>query len=119
MSIALEARLGGHARVVAGMVPFNVVQTREVDGRPRFHRATSGKILIGAGVPGLRDAARCAGRSPLAEQPDMTGVQWGKLLLNLNNALNALSGLPLATQLADRRWRRPARRTDRGGARRC
>jgi 2-dehydropantoate 2-reductase len=33
-------------------------------------------------------------------------VQWGKLLLNLNNALNALSGLPLRDQLLDRRWRR-------------
>ena len=37
--------------------------------------------------------------------PTWPRVQWGKLLLNLNNALNALSGLPLATQLADRRWR--------------
>ena len=35
----------------------------------------------------------------------MAGVLWGKLMLNLNNALNALSGVPLATQLADRRWR--------------
>jgi 2-dehydropantoate 2-reductase len=32
-------------------------------------------------------------------------VQWGKLLVNLNNALNALSGLPLRRQLAQRAWR--------------
>ena len=32
-------------------------------------------------------------------------MQWGKLLINLNNALVALSGLPLASELADRRWR--------------
>ncbi len=31
---------------------------------------------------------------------------WGKLLLNLNNALNALSGLPLKQQIEDRAWRR-------------
>jgi 2-dehydropantoate 2-reductase len=29
-------------------------------------------------------------------------VQWGKLLLNLNNPVNALSGLPLKRQLLDR-----------------
>ena len=31
----------------------------------------------------------------------MLPVQWGKLLLNLNNAVNALSGLPLRAQLLD------------------
>jgi len=36
---------------------------------------------------------------------DIKAVQWGKLLINLNNALVALSGLPLASELADRRWR--------------
>jgi 2-dehydropantoate 2-reductase len=33
-------------------------------------------------------------------------VQWGKLLLNLNNPVNALSGLPLRAQLLDRDCRR-------------
>ena len=32
-------------------------------------------------------------------------MQWGKLLLNLNNALNALADLPLRRQLAQRPWR--------------
>ena len=36
---------------------------------------------------------------------NIDGVQWGKLLLNLNNALNALSGLPLRRQLSSRPWR--------------
>jgi 2-dehydropantoate 2-reductase len=101
----LLARLGGMARVVAGMVPFNVVQTREERAPPRFHRATSGTVLIGAGVPGLGEALSVTGLT-VAESRDMTGVMWGKLLLNLNNALNALAGVPLATELADKRWRR-------------
>ena len=42
----------------------------------------------------------------VAEHADIAAVQWGKLLFNLNNALNALSGLPLAAELGDRRWRR-------------
>ena len=102
----LLARLGGMARVVPGMVPFNVVQTRRADGAPpRFHRATSGTVVIGAGVAGLCAALHVKGLA-VAESRDMTGVLWGKLLLNLNNALNALSGVPLAAELADKRWRR-------------
>jgi hypothetical protein len=86
------------------MVPFNVVETRNGSQRPRFHRATSGTMLIAPSVPGLRDALDVPGVT-LAEHPDMTGVMWGKLILNLNNALNALAGIPLAVELADRRWR--------------
>ena len=102
---ALLARVGGMGRVVPGMVPFNVVQTQEPGQAARFHRATSGTIQIGAGVPGLRQALNVKGAA-VAEHRDMAGVLWGKLILNLNNALNALSGLPLVEQLSDRRWRR-------------
>jgi 2-dehydropantoate 2-reductase len=101
----LLARLGGMARVVAGMVPFNVVQTPRPGEPPRFHRATSGTVLIGAGVAGLAATLAAKGLR-VAESRDMAGVLWGKLLLNLNNALNALAGIPLAAELADRRWRR-------------
>jgi 2-dehydropantoate 2-reductase len=100
----LRSRLGAARRVVAGMVPFNVVQTHEDGKSPRFHRATSGTILIASGVAGLREALDAPGIT-VEEHADMAGVLWGKLLFNLNNALNALSGVPLATQLADRRWR--------------
>jgi 2-dehydropantoate 2-reductase len=34
-----------------------------------------------------------------AREPDIAGVQWGKLLVDLNNALNALADLPLRQQL--------------------
>src|SRR5690606_6056840 len=97
-----------------GMVPFNVVQTRAEGRPPRFHRATSGTVLIGAGVAGLPEALNVKGLA-VAESAGMTGVLWGKLLLNLNNALNALAGVPLAAELADRRWRRLlARQIDEG-----
>jgi len=100
----LLARLGGMARVVPGMVPFNVVQTHGDGKAVRFHRATSGTLLIAPGAAGLREALDVASL-PVAAHADLKGVLWGKLLLNLNNALNGLSGVPLATQLADRRWR--------------
>lgn len=87
--------------VLGGMVGFNVVHK----GEGWFHRGTSGDLVIEAGrrdllallsVPGLKVKAAL----------DITAVQWGKLLLNLNNALNALSGLPLRQELEDRKWRR-------------
>jgi 2-dehydropantoate 2-reductase len=101
---ALRAGAGAGQRVVAGMVPFNVVRS-DGAGPPRFHRATSGSILIGTGVAGLSDALNVP-LLPVRTRADMDAVLWGKLLVNLNNALNALSGLPLAAELADRRWRR-------------
>lgn len=100
----LTTHLQPSQRVIAGMVPFNVVQTRRPASPPHFHRATSGTIQIARGEPGLRAMLDVRGLS-VAEHADIRRVLWGKLLLNLNNALNALSGLPLAQQVADRRWR--------------
>jgi 2-dehydropantoate 2-reductase len=96
---ALRQRLPNH-KVLAGMVAFNVVSMAQA----RFHRATSGEIVLeqdpadtaaGLSAPGLL----------VRSSTNMQGVQWGKLLLNLNNAINALSGLPLRDQLSERAWR--------------
>ncbi|QFT57548.1 2-dehydropantoate 2-reductase [Sulfitobacter sp. THAF37] len=84
-----------------GMVPFNVVPL----GQGGYHRATSGDIVIGAG-PGDLGAVIGAPHLRVTESRDIEAVQWGKFLINLNNALNALSGLPLKAQLQDRGWRR-------------
>jgi 2-dehydropantoate 2-reductase len=96
----LRQRLPGR-RVLAGMVPFNVTSP----GGGRFHRATSGDIVI------EQDDADTAGRLSVSglnmrASANIAGVQWGKLLVNLNNALNALGDLPLRQQLAQRPWRR-------------
>ncbi|MBR9826155.1 MAG: 2-dehydropantoate 2-reductase [Alphaproteobacteria bacterium] len=90
----------GSREVVAGMVPFNVAHL----GEGRFHQGTSGTILIAAGVPGLLEALT-APRLEIAESEDMPAVMWGKLLINLNNAINALSGIPLKQQLETHAWR--------------
>lgn len=98
----LRAALPGMT-VLAGMVPFNVVQT--ADGR--YHRGTEGRLMAEA-APALSRwlPAFAAGGLPLVERADFTAVQWGKLLLNLNNAVNALSGLPLKAELSQRDYRR-------------
>lgn len=100
----LRRVLGAERRVVGAMVPFNVVQTFNGAEAPRFHRASTGTMQIEAGVEGLRDLLDVPGAA-FAEHGDIEAALWGKLIVNLNNALNALSGLPLAEQLGDRRWR--------------
>jgi len=87
--------------VLAGMVAFNV----QARGSGHFHRATSGDVVIQRDVA---DTAVMLSVKGLAMRPtdDIAAVQWGKLILNLNNALNALSGLPVREQIAQRPWRR-------------
>ncbi|CCV10066.1 2-dehydropantoate 2-reductase (fragment) [Mesorhizobium sp. STM 4661] len=99
----LRAGLAGR-RVFAGMVPFNVVQSPGGELPFRVHRASEGKVMIEEGAAGLVDLLNVDGFA-VTTHGDMKAVQWGKLLMNLNNALVALSGLPLATELSDRRWR--------------
>ena len=91
--------------VQSGMVPFNVVRTQAGnDAQFHLHRATEGAVLVEEGVEGLADLLSVEGCA-VAARADMKAVLWGKLLFNLNNALVALSGLPLAEELRDRRWR--------------
>ncbi|WP_299281280.1 2-dehydropantoate 2-reductase [uncultured Tateyamaria sp.] len=92
----LRAALPG-ADVRAGMVPFNVVP----DGPCHMHRASSGDILVEAGPIPTLDAGPLTWRSV----DNIEAVQWGKLLINLGNAINALSDMPLLEQLHDRAWR--------------
>jgi 2-dehydropantoate 2-reductase len=96
----LREKLPGR-RVLGGMVPYNVIAL----GGGRFHRATSGDIVIEQDDVGTAAKLSVPGLKMRATD-NITGVQWGKLLFNLNNALNALANLPLRRQLAQRSWRR-------------
>ena len=96
----LRERLPGR-RVLGGMVPFNVVGL----GEGRFHRSTSGDIVVEQDEAATFEKLSVPGLNMRATT-DIEGVQWGKLIVNLNNALNALSDIPLRQQLAQRAWRR-------------
>jgi 2-dehydropantoate 2-reductase len=100
----LRKVLGSKHRVIAGVVPFNVVQMHKEGELPRFHRASSGTIQLGHGAEALRSLLDVRG-APVAEHDAIDALLWSKLVVNLNNALNALSDIPLAQELADRRWR--------------
>ena len=85
--------------VLSGMVPFNVVRTAET----QWTQTTSGRPVV-KDHPRVDPFVRVAqgGGLRVEVDPDMRAVLFGKLLLNLNNAVNALTGLPLAVELRDR-----------------
>jgi 2-dehydropantoate 2-reductase len=90
-------------RVLAGMVPFNVV--RSAPGT--YFRASAGTLAVERHPAADAFVAACrAGELGCELRDDMPAVQWSKLVMNLNNAINALSGRPLAAELADRDFRR-------------
>ena len=90
-------------RVLAGMVPFNVV--RRAPGA--YHRGSGGALRVEQAPAALPLATACeAAGLELELRTDMLAVLWSKLVLNLNNAINALSGLPLAAELAQKSFRR-------------
>ncbi|WP_040796844.1 2-dehydropantoate 2-reductase [Nocardia higoensis] len=89
--------------VLPGMVMFNVIR-RDAG---HYHRGTEGGIAV-QDDPVLGNYLDLFDRAglPLQRHDDLRPVQWAKLLLNLNNPVNALSGLPLREELSDRDYRR-------------
>ena len=90
-------------RVISGMVPYNVVDL----GQGVFNRGTAGSLMVQqhpqfAPWQSVFDQAGL----PLKQVPDLKPVQWGKLLINLNNPVNALSGLTLLEEFSDWHLRR-------------
>jgi 2-dehydropantoate 2-reductase len=99
----LEKGLGGRFEIARGIVAFNVVQL----GNGQFHKAVAGNLWSER-----RDATQLLaerfpdGPAGLKLSGDMLGLAWGKLLINMNNAVNALSGRTLLDELQKRDYRR-------------
>ena len=92
-----------HMKALAGMVHYNVVMPTP----NHVHRATSGSLKI-ARSPVSEQMLPVFAAAGLATElsDDMRAVQWGKLLINLGNPVNALSDLPVLDQLKSRDYRR-------------
>jgi 2-dehydropantoate 2-reductase len=89
-------------QVFAGMVPYNVVMKTA----SHVHRTSMGKIYIEQSDITTELVAKFNAAGLLSTTSnDMRAVQWGKLLLNVNNPVNALSDLPLREQLLNRDFR--------------
>jgi 2-dehydropantoate 2-reductase len=99
----LKSELGDRFTVVRGMVPYNVAYI----GNGRYHKGVAGE-LYAENSPEMRQLAASIGSSPAALRlsDDMLGIAWGKLLINLNNAVSALSGRTLLEELRQRDYRR-------------
>src|SRR5439155_8754409 len=85
------------------MVPYNVAYI----GDGRFHKGVAGHLFVERRAV-ARDLAEAIGDGPAALRlsDDMLPLAWGKLLINLNNAVNALSGRTLQEELKQRDYRR-------------
>ena len=99
----LEKGLGGRFEVARGMVQYNVAYL----GEGRFHKGVAGDLYADRRA-GTRALAEAIGQGPAALKlsDEMLGLAWGKLLINLNNAVNALSGRSLIEELKQRDYRR-------------
>ena len=108
----LERELGGRFRIVRGMIPFNVAYL----GNGHFHKGVAGELWT-EDRPETRELAKRVGRGPAALRlsDDMLGLAWGKLLINLNNAVSALSGQSLVEELEQRDYRRVVAASQREG----
>jgi 2-dehydropantoate 2-reductase len=101
-NVARIAKAAPQMTALAGMVPYNVVMKTAT----HVHRATMGQIYIEQSevTTVLVEKFNAAGlKANLSNE--MRSVQWGKLLLNMNNPINALSDLPLREQLLNRDFR--------------
>lgn len=100
------ARIGAAApslQALAGMVPYNLVMPSPT----QVHRATTGSLhLVRNSLTEQMAPLWSSAGLPTVLVNDMRAVQWGKLLLNLNNPVNALSDLPLREELLNRDYRR-------------
>ena len=99
----LEQGLRGRFEIARGMVPFNVAYL----GSGKFHKGVAGNLYC-AQREGARTLSEAVGTGAAAMKlsDDMLGLAWGKLLINLNNAVNALSGRTLQDELKRRDYRR-------------
>lgn len=101
----LSAGLGGKGCVLGAVVPFNVTQT----GPAQWHCGTEGDLTIAAreGDSRLDSFAAAYARSGhgVTYVDDIAAAQWGKLLVNLNNGLNTLTGGTLMEGLVQRPYR--------------
>lgn len=94
---------GRGLRILPGMVPYNIAELSP----GHYHRGTTGHLAaqnpaaLAAWQPGFAAAG-----IPLDVHADLNPLQWGKLLLNLNNPVNALSELPLLAELLNAGHRR-------------
>lgn len=89
--------------IVKAVVVYNVAEVSD----NHLHRGTEGEILIEThpAIPPNFASSLNTSLSPIKTHPNIEGVIWAKLQINLVNALNAVSNLPVKAMIRDRRYR--------------
>lgn len=97
----LQQQVGANT-VLTGIVEFNVVNR----GKGAFHQGSEGTLEVEQHTD-IQDWLSVFSQAglPLLQHAEMLPTQWAKLLLNLNNPINALAGIPLKEELSQRAFR--------------
>ncbi|MEA9356431.1 2-dehydropantoate 2-reductase [Bacteriovorax sp. PP10] len=82
-------------KIVSGMVLCNIIQ---IDKGSHFKQTSSGHVYLSENVAGIEGL-----QAEVVE--NILEIQYGKLIKNLNNAINALSNVPLIEQLRNKKER--------------
>ena len=97
----LKEVLGHNFKVSGAIVPFNVTPT----GPASYHCGTGGALHFEHDLPSDVQNGFAAARQQAKYGENFEGDQWAKLLVNLNNGLNALSGGTLREAFVQRGYR--------------
>src|SRR5262249_12234128 len=87
---------------IGAIVSLNVVSR----GKGLFHRATSGPLMLEARPDGRLAMELSHAGLDVEVHADLAPHQWTKLVINLNNAVSALSGAPTRDILLSPGYRR-------------
>ena len=91
--------------IISSIVPFNVTPT----SLGTFHCGTDGTLHVSSAIPQALQEAFAKAKQDIAMGENFEGDQWAKLLINLNNGLNTLSGTTLRKSLAQKPYRQALR----------
>ena len=90
--------------VIQGMVPFNVAWLDEMT----FHQTTNGNLVFEDHADTTNTLKKIFEeiQFPAIFENDIRAIMWSKLVINMNNSLNALAGRPLKECLSNRNYRK-------------
>lgn len=98
--VSFSNGINHHPRIeFPGMFPFNVVYSNGA-----FSQQSSGVLYLPTGTSKLASLLTKSGLSTRTSD-NVSAIQAGKLLINLNNALNALSATTLLQEFSVPEWR--------------
>ena len=108
--LRVREELGAVAfEVVESVVSFNVVRDRVVSTVTMSQTMDTAVLVLDGKCPSSKSIPASLVRTPITTKvdEDFRAVQCGKLLINMTNAVNALSGVGIGPMLMERDYRLP------------